>query len=176
VERALSVGLDNLAIRLIEPADVEPAARLLCELASEFIVGEFGPPAQRRFLVENNAEAIRGFIANRFRYHVAEIDGELIGFVGVRERSHLYHLFVSKRWQGRGIGRQLWELAKSDCLASGHRGPFTVNSSSHAMPIYERWGFKRDGSARTSNGITYNPMKWEAEVDAAGEGLPSRSR
>jgi GNAT superfamily N-acetyltransferase len=153
--------VDSLTIRPIEPTDIEPVARLLSELASEFIVGESEVPAQRRFLVENNAEAIRGFIANQFRYHVAEIDGEIVGFVGVRENKHLYHLFVSKPLQGRGIGRRLWEAAKKDCEASGHRGAFTVNSSTHAMPLYERWGFKRDGSATTSNGITYNPMKLE---------------
>src|SRR5690242_1501835 len=106
--------VDNLTIRPIDSADIEPVARLLSELASEFIVGEFQPPARERFLVENNVEAIRGFIANGFRYHVAEIDGELVGFVGVRENKHLYHLFVSKPLQGRGIGRQLWEFAKRE--------------------------------------------------------------
>jgi ribosomal protein S18 acetylase RimI-like enzyme len=153
--------VDNLTIRPIEPTDIEPVARLLCELASEFIVREFEAPAQGRFLVENNAEAIRGFIANQFRYHVAEINGEVVGFVGIRENKHLYHLFVSKPLQGRGIGRKLWEFAKRDCESSGHHGAFTVNSSNHAVPVYERWGFKRDGSAKTSNGITYNPMKLE---------------
>lgn len=136
-------------------------AKLLSELATEFIVAEFEAPAQGRFLTENNAEAIRGFLGNQFRYHVAEMDRELVGFVGVRENKHLYHLFVSKPLQRQGIGRALWEYAKKDCEALGHRGAFTVNSSTHAVPIYERWGFRRDGEAKTSNGITYNPMKLE---------------
>jgi GNAT superfamily N-acetyltransferase len=146
----------------MEATDIEPVARLLSELAKDFITGEFEATAQNRFLVENNAEAIRGFIATTFRYHVAEMNGELVGFVGVRESKHLYHLFVSRPLQGRGIGRKLWELAKKECEACGHHGAFTVNSSDHAMPIYERWGFRRDGPAKTSNGITYNPMKLEA--------------
>jgi GNAT superfamily N-acetyltransferase len=159
--------VDNLTIRPIEPADVEPVAKLLCDLATEFITGEFEPPARERFVVENNAEAIRGFIATTFRYHVAEIDGELVGFVGVRDNRHLYHLFVARPLQGRGIGRKLWELAKQQCHASGYRGAFTVNSSNHAVPIYELWGFRRDGPPQTSNGITYNPMKLEPEVRCA---------
>jgi|SRR5687768_10899704 len=154
------VGILN--IRPIEPADIEPVAKLLSELASEFIVAEFETRAQERFLTENNAEAIRGFLRNQFRYHVAEIDRELVGFVGVRENKHLYHLFVAKPLQRRGIGRALWEFAKKDCEALGHRGAFTVNSSNHAVPIYERWAFRRDGEARTSNGITFNPMKLES--------------
>ena len=143
----------------MEPTDIEPVARLLNELAAEFIVGEFEGPARQRFLVENNAEAIRGFIANGFRYHVADLNGEIVGFVGIRENKHLYHLFVSKPLHRRGIGRKLWETAKMDCALAGYRGPFTVNSSNHAIPIYERWGFRRDGAAKNSNGITYNPMR-----------------
>jgi GNAT superfamily N-acetyltransferase len=153
---------NDLTIRPMEAADIDPAARLLCELAVEFITGEFEATAQGRFLVENNAEAIRGFIATTFRYHVAELNGELVGFVGVRENKHLYHLFVSKPLQRRGVGRKLWEFAKRECEAAGYRGAFSVNSSNHALPVYERWGFRRDGDARTSNGITYNPMKLEA--------------
>jgi GrpB-like predicted nucleotidyltransferase (UPF0157 family)/GNAT superfamily N-acetyltransferase len=160
IESALR-GVRTLTIRPIEPADIEPVARLLSELATEFIVAEFGAPAQGRFLAENNADALRGFLANRFRYHVAELNHELVGFVGVRENKHLYHLFVAKPLQRRGIGRALWEFAKEDCEALGHRGAFTVNSSNHAVPVYERWGFRRDGEPRTSNGITYNPMKLE---------------
>jgi GNAT superfamily N-acetyltransferase len=98
-------------------------------------------------------------------YPVAELNGELVGFVGVRENKHLYHLFVSKALQRRGIGRKLWEFAKGECQTAGYRGAFTVNSSNNALPAYERWGFRRDGDARTSNGITFNPMKLEVVDD-----------
>jgi GNAT superfamily N-acetyltransferase len=146
----------------MEASDIEPAASLLAELAAEFIIGEFEPEARRHFLEENDAEAIRGFVSSGFRYHVAEMNGELVGFVGVRENKHLHHLFVAKPLQRKGIGRMLWNFAKRECEASGHLGAFTVNSSRHAMPIYERWGFRRDGPAKHSNGVTYNPMKLEA--------------
>lgn len=99
--------------------------------------------------------------SERSNDHVAEMNGELVGFVGVRGNAHLYHLFVSQPLQGRGIGRMLWEVAKRECEASGHQGAFTVNASSNAMPIYERWGFRRDGPAQNSNGVIYNPMKLE---------------
>ncbi len=144
------------------PPDIEPVANLLSELASEFIIGEFDPEAQKRFLEENNAEAIRGFVASGFRYRVAEVDGMLAGFIGIRDNKHLYHLFVAQSLQRRGIGRMLWDVAKRECETSGHRGAFTVNSSSHAMPVYERWGFRQDGPAKHSNGVTYNPMKLES--------------
>ena len=152
----------HIDIRPIEPADIEPVASLLSELASAHIIGEFERSAQEDFLAKNDANAIRGFIAGGYRYHVAEMNGELVGFVGVRANTHLYHLFVATTLQGQGIGRMLWETAKHECVASGQGGVFTVNSSNAAVPIYERWGFRRAGPVQTSNGIVYNPMKLEA--------------
>lgn len=143
----------------MEPQDIDRAANLLAELAAEFIIGEFEAAAQAQFLSRNNADAIRGFIAGTHRYHVAEVDGELVGFVGVRDNKHLYHLFVAKPMQRQGIGRALWEYAQRECVANGHGGPFTVNASDNAVPVYERWGFQRTGPAQNANGILYNPMK-----------------
>jgi GNAT superfamily N-acetyltransferase len=152
----------NVSIRPIAPKDVDLVAELLSGLAAEFIVHEFDAEAQRQFPRENSAECIRGFIAAGFRYHVAEANGSVVGFVGVRENKHLYHLFVAKPVQRQGIGRELWEFAKRECECLGHRGDFTVNSSNNAVPIYERWGFRRDGPPKTNaSGVVYNPMRLE---------------
>ena len=150
-------------IRPIEPPDVEPVADLLAELATEFIIGKFEPEAQECFLAKNNAAAIRDFLANGYRYHVAESNGEVVGFVGVRDNKHLYHLFVAKSMQHRGLGRRLWHFAKCDCLNNGHRGAFTVNASDNAVQIYERFGFIRDGVAQNANGVLYNPMRLQTD-------------
>ena len=157
---AISRNVVQVAIRAIEPSDIEPVANLLSQLASAYIINEFERSAQERFLAKNNANAIREFIANGYRYHVAESNGELVGFVGMRGNAHLYHLFVAAPLQGHGVGRMLWEFAKRACEVAGHRGAFTVNSSNNAVPIYERWGFRRAGPPENSNGIVYNPMKF----------------
>lgn len=161
-ERQASVAV-KIAIRPIDLGDIEAVANLLADLSTEFIIGEFERAAQQHFLRKNDAESIRGFLANGYRYHVAEVDGQLIGFVGVRDNSHLYHLFVAKALQRRGVGRMLWERAKHECELSGHRGPFTVNSSNNAVPIYERWGFRLAGPRVNSNGILYNPMRLDSD-------------
>ncbi len=150
-------------IRPIEPGDIDAVASLLCELAGEFIIRAFDAAARERFLRKNDAQAIRALIASGHRYHVAELNGALAGFVGVRDNTHLYHLFVAKPMQRQGIGRALWEFAKRECAANGNSGPYTVNSSDNAVPVYERWGFRRNGPAQKSNGILYNPMKLETE-------------
>ena len=154
----------QLNIRPIAPSDIEPVADLLAALATEFILGKFAPEAQQRFLANNNAAAIRDLIACGYRYHVAELNGEVAGFAGVRDNKHLYHLFVEKSAQQCGLGRRLWHFAKHDCLNNGHRGVFTVNASDNAVQFYERLGFLRDGVVQNANGVLYNRMQLQAEV------------
>lgn len=155
----------QLNIRPIAPSDIEPVADLLAALATEFIIGKFAPEAQQRFLANNNAAAIRDLIACGYRYHVAELNGEVAGFAGVRDNKHLYHLFVEKSAQQCGLGRRLWHFAKHDCLNNGHRAVFTVNASDNAVQFYERLGFLRDGVAQNANGVLYNPMRLQADVE-----------
>lgn len=162
----MRAGGAEVTIRPIEGTDVERVAALLTELATEFIIGEFEPAAQERFLARNDAAQIHEFIAGNYRYHVAEMEGVMVGFVGVRDNMHLYHLFVAKSMQRRGLGRALWDFAKSDCLKNGHAGPFTVNSSNNAVPVYERFGFVRDGPPQNANGVVFNPMRLDL-----GEGI-----
>ena len=139
-------------------ADIPSVASLLESLAREHIIQEFSPQAQARFLGNNNEDRIRAYVARGFRYHVAESRGRIVGFVGVRDRKHLYHLFVANDCQRQGLGRRLWAVAREACIAAGNPGSFTVNASNNALPVYERLGFVRSGPARNDGGVLYNPM------------------
>lgn len=99
------------------------------------------------------AKRIRG---DAFVYHVAERHGAIVGAVGIRERTHLYHLFVDASVQGRGLGARLWRHARA---ASGADGPFTVNASHNAVGFYERLGFLPDGEPDRRHGIAFLPMR-----------------
>ena len=132
---------------------------MLHTLAEEFIVHDIARPAAATFLAENSAEGVQGFIAKGIVYHVAEIDGVVCGFVAVRDRSHLFHLFVDRDWHRRGIARRLWEVARQAAIDAGGEGCFTVNSSNYAMPVYEKFGFVRTAPTQEAKGLRFNPMQ-----------------
>ncbi|NMM27460.1 MAG: GNAT family N-acetyltransferase [Glaciimonas sp.] len=129
---------------------------------------EFSRTAEGKFLRANNAQAISALVASGFKYHVAEAGGEIVGFVGVRDNCHLYHLFVAEQVQRQGLARRLWTVAKSACYAAGNRSRFTVNSSNNAIPVYESFGFTRAAPTQDSGGVLYNPM---VLVDVDGQPL-----
>ena len=149
----------GMLIRPIHDRDIAAVARLFRALAVEFIVHESTPEGAANFLRENDEVGLRGFIARGHVYHVAEIDGEIAGFIGVRERRHLFHMFVAKHLHGQGIARRLWEVARRAAVEDGHDGIFTVNSSNFALPVYQAWGFVRTAPTQCTNGLFYNPMQ-----------------
>jgi GNAT superfamily N-acetyltransferase len=148
-----------MLIRPIEPGDIPAAARLLRALALEFILGDSTVEEASTFLRENDADGIRGYIARGFVYHVAQVDGELAGFIAVRERRHLFHLFVDKRWQGKGVARRLWDVARHAAIEAGNEGAFIVNSSVFAVPVYESFGFVHTAPLQCVRGIRFHPMQ-----------------
>ena len=147
-----------MEIRAIEERDLPAVAGLLSALAREFIVHESAPEGAATFLRENDEEGIRRYIGMGHVYHVAESDGEIAGFIAVRERKHLFHMFVGVKWQRQGVGRELWEVARAAAIEGGGSGDFTVNASNFAVPVYEAMGFVRTAPTQCVKGLFFNPM------------------
>lgn len=149
------------AIRPLQPADVGEVAALLHSLANQFIVHQMAPEQASTFLRENDAAAITRLLAQGFVYHVAQVDGQLAGFIGMRAGTHVYHLFVGTDWQQRGLARALWQTARAAAIAGGAAPPFTVNASTYAVPAYQRLGFVASAPLAEKNGLQFQPMRWD---------------
>ena len=150
-----------MLIRPLQDTDIPLAAALLRRAAEEFILHESTPEGAAAFLADQDEAALRSRVASGYVYHVALVDGELAGFIGVRERSHVYGLYVDKRWQRRGIARALWETARAAAFdgAPDHPGVFTVNASNYALPSYLALGFEPTAPMQVAS-VRYNPMRF----------------
>jgi GNAT superfamily N-acetyltransferase len=138
--------------------DVPRISALICSLSTLYILSPDTEGAEP-YLESINEPAIRGYIiANNFRYLVAESEGQLIGVIALRDNTHIYHMFIAEAFQGKGIGRELWETVKAEAMEAGNVGRFTVNSSLNAVPVYERLGFVPVGQRVEENGVTFQPM------------------
>jgi len=153
----------RMRIRPFQQDDLASIASLLAVLASEFIVADCMPETAAAFLKEQDSAAIAAHIAAGMVYHVAVAEHGIAGFIGVRNRSHIYHMFVARPFQRRGVARALWQAARQ---ASGHAGVFTVNASNYAVPVYEAMGFVRTMPMQSRNGIAFNPMQTEGGAGA----------
>ena len=148
-----------MRIRPITDDDIPAVAALMRALSEEFIVNEGTPAAASNFVRDNDESGLRSFIAAGIVYHVAEQDGQLLGFIAVRAQKHLFHMFVDKRHHRQGIARALWDVARQVALDAGNPGVFTVNSSNYALPAYRALGFVQTEPMLFKNGLYYNPMQ-----------------
>lgn len=150
-----------MKIRLITDADVPAVSAMMRRLSGEFIVHESSPESAAAFARENDVDGIRAFVAAGTVYRVAETDGAIAGFIAMRDNKHVFHMFVDKPYHRQGVARALWDVARETAMAAGNPGIFTVNSSNHALPVYEAFGFVRTDTTQCKNGIYFNPMQFD---------------
>jgi len=146
----------ELRVRDARAGDARPLARLLDAVAAEprvtllMIPGQFGAGVWRRRIAEALADP-------RCLQLSADLDGELVGNLGLRPEPHpcsahiaSVGMSVGESWRGLGIGGALLEAsamwAAAHAVSKLALGVFPENRG--AMGFYERHGFVREGLRR----------------------------
>ncbi len=154
--------MNKLTIRRARVDDAAAISALIVPLLPLLTLEPSGAGAEK-FIGTMQAPAIARVLADeRYDYLVGHMEDELAGVVAVRDHAHLYHLFVAAQWQGRGLGRQLWQAARKRALTKNTDGAFTVNSSGFALEMYRHLGFVAAGPRAEHDGIAYIPMRLSA--------------
>lgn len=144
-------------MKTIRPAsgleDSRAISRLLLDLADDVVVEK---DAAGAFLDSLSVDSMLERLGSEeFGYWVAcAPEGRVSGVVGVRLKTHLYHLFVDRTAQGEGLGNALFRHAQDEL---GH-AIRTVNASINAIRFYEKLGFTADGEALRKDGLIFLPM------------------
>jgi GNAT superfamily N-acetyltransferase len=143
-------------------ADADAIAGLIAGFHRE-ITGHPDGVGAEPYVAAVSVEAVRGYLASaRYAYTVAERDGEVRGFIALRDGGHVFHLFVARDAQGQGLARRLWQHARAQALPAGAPAAFTVNASLNAVPVYRAFGFEATGDVTSVHGISFLPMRLDA--------------
>lgn len=154
----------RMVLRRGLPADADAIARLIAAFQPELTDDPTGRGAER-YLASVSAEAERAYLASeRYAYYVAEEADALLGFVAIRDGSHLFHLFVARAHQRRGIARTLWHHARAMNANQAAIAAYTVNSSIVAIPVYRAFGFVPSGPRQQAHGIMFQPMTLDLKM------------
>ena len=147
-----------MQIRQATSTDADQISTLICSLCDPFFIHHDRTGAEG-FLASISPPEIANILNSpSFHYLIAEQGSQIVAVIALRSYTHLFHLFVSESHQGQGISRTMWQLARSHAMANGNTGRFTVNASINAVPIYQRFGFHKNGNQTDSHGIRYQPM------------------
>lgn len=146
-------------IRTGTPEDASALAGLISSFQALLTLDPSGAGAEQ-YLASVSEEAERQYLhSHRYNYFVSEVQGDIAGFIAMRDSTHLFHLFVANKHQGQGLARALWSHARERATSDRGACEFTVNSSLNAVVVYERFGFVRSGVQVQTHGIAFVPMK-----------------
>ena len=170
----------RLRIRLATAADARAIGVLVRRGLRRDVLPDQTAEAGAFLLKTMSARAERDRIVAGRRYHLAEIGRDLVGVIATREDRHIFRLFVTRRFQRRGIARALLRAALADCGRRAGTRTFMLNASACAIPAYLRMGFVRAGrrAAKGPGGVVATPMIYKlprkAPVERRLKNRPAR--
>jgi predicted N-acetyltransferase YhbS len=157
--------MDDITIRPPRPADHLEIAALIQSLIPRYLAREVTPEG----VTILRAQAQEGPVGARLNgigqpewspAFVAVSGGRVIGFVAVRDATHITQVQVAEDWHGRGIGARLVRAA----IAEVHRRHpaaecVTLSAAPGALTAYLRMGFVPVGPRWRWRGIVGQPME-----------------
>lgn len=146
-------------IRDAKPTDATQLSELATSLVRTFLPNNADSMPQ--WLTESLLpEAFLGRLSDPDYCHfVVLYEDAVVGYIAFKGRQHLYHLFISAKYQRQGFARLLWKFALSELKLAY----CTVRSSLSAIPVYQRFGFEKSGPLSIKGGIAYQTMERRVE-------------
>jgi len=153
-----------MEIREAEKSDISQLTNLVSSLTSNFLDDPRGDaPFWLATTITHEAFQSR-ILSGEYLNYVYEEFNCIIGYISIKRNGHLYHLFVSKKSQGKGIARKLWEHAKLQCKCAR----YFLRASRNAIPVYTHFGFTPTGPIETRDGVSFQPMEYNTKHDVTG--------
>lgn len=150
----------TLRMRLGQPDDASAMAILIRRVARRWILPDQSRKAGQAFISRISAKELRERMLQGQRFYLGYVGDALVGISGMRDDCHLVHLFVSTRYQGRGIARRLWQRTMQDAMRRAGTRRFTLNATRCGVPVYLRLGFRATGPEQIAHhGLRVTPMK-----------------
>jgi ribosomal protein S18 acetylase RimI-like enzyme len=150
-------AVPEIAIRDLRKSDAEDVLRITDESFEGFCLDsnmerQFGRIAGTTWQERKRESIDYDLQRNPEHAFVAEVDGQVVGFVCTRvypdeSIGHVANIAVAKQYQGRGIGKRLMQTALSHFRECGMRYARieTLEQNYKGQKLYPAFGFKEIG-------------------------------
>ena len=128
-------------IRSFVAADAEPIARLFHETVREINIRDYSPSQVQAWAPDDLN--FRDWVQrNETRWiYVADDRGAIAGFCELEPSGHIDCFYCHKNYQGRGVGRQLYQALETQAMNQSIHCLF-VEASITAKPFFQKMGFR----------------------------------
>jgi GNAT superfamily N-acetyltransferase len=98
-------------IAVFDPGDGDATMAVVTSSFDAFVAPDYLPEGRDLFFRVVTADYLRSLPERRGFTLVARIDGNIVGMCAFRDGNHVTLFFVLPQFQGKGIGRQLFDAA-----------------------------------------------------------------
>lgn len=143
--------MENIEIRKAKKEELKEIFDLVWNVFLKFEAIDYPKEAKDEF---KNHIKDPEFI-NKLEIFGAFENDKVVGMIATRNINHIALFYVDGKYQGRGIGRNLYDTI----YKLNTDDYFTVNSTPYAKEIYINFGFECHNGIKQVNGIKFYPMK-----------------
>lgn len=146
-----------MKIRKAIQKDVSSLSRLVASLSKYYLTSDKSKLPNWFIASIKPSSFANRILSDEFTCYVAE-EGEVIGYIALKGKDHLYHLFVDESHQRQGVASALWSHLLSEIDLEGCK----LRSSLIAVPFYKSLGFTEINTPEIKSGFSYQAMEWKS--------------
>jgi ribosomal protein S18 acetylase RimI-like enzyme len=149
----------KIVYRAMQEGEEKLVARLIESVFHKFIAHTYTAEGVEEFEKAIDPKNLFDRSRKGHRFLVAVKDGEVVGVIALRDKSHITFLFVAEKYHRKGIAKELFRRSLQICRRNyPDIEECTVNSSTYALPFYEKLGFRKAGPEHYRKGMRITPM------------------
>lgn len=143
--------MNNLIIREAILSD----SPFLSDLSNSLACYLFDESVPKWFKEELSCESFKQrVLSDEYMHFIYIQDKKIVGFIAIKDKNHLFHLFVDKKYHRQGIATKLWEFVKVKIDVSN----MLVNASLYGIKAYESFGFEISDEEKQYLQLKFQPM------------------
>ena len=147
-------------IRILNEQEILPALHLVWEVFAADTAPQYTPEGVGEFQNFIKYEQILPMVrGGGITFFGAFEEQEMTGVLALLSTGQIALFFVKKEWQGKGIGRMLFQAAYNYCARKLMVRRITVQAIPSAVEKYRHLGMQPEGGEVTENGMVFVPME-----------------
>jgi len=147
----------TIKIRRFKKRDSKEVSKFLIKIFNEDNSKEVSPEGLNFFLATHSPENI-GKNWPKTYVLVVEDKGKIIAIARAKKNGWNTHLFVHKKYRGKGLARELEKRRDKWHKSIGNRS-IQINSSPYSLEHHKKLGYKQTGKKKFYHEIPIIPMK-----------------
>ena len=143
----------------MKQGDETKVSEFISVVFNQFVAPGFSQDGIDEFMNYIKPDAIENQLKENYFAFIATLGEEILGVIEVRDNDHVALFFVDGRFQRKGIGKKLLQIALELCSSIDSKvSKITVNASPNSITAYETLGFEITDVEQCKNGIRFVPM------------------